>query len=148
MHAPAHALLEGFKSVISLPVQWGDQDAFQHVNNTVYLRWFESSRISYCDVLALSKMYRELGIGPIMASITCHYRKPVVYPDTVHIGAKVTRIGRTSFTMEHQVASSSQNALVADGASTIVLFDYKAQKPHPLPQDVRDAISKIEGTAF
>ncbi len=39
--------LSEFQVVTELPVQWGDQDAFQHVNNTVHLRWYESGRIDY-----------------------------------------------------------------------------------------------------
>jgi acyl-CoA thioester hydrolase len=35
------SLLAGFPVVITVPVQWGDQDAFGHVNNTVYFRWME-----------------------------------------------------------------------------------------------------------
>ena len=40
---PTDALTD-FPTTVTLPVQWGDQDAFGHVNNTVYLRWFESAR--------------------------------------------------------------------------------------------------------
>ena len=35
--------------VMELPVIWADQDMFGHVNNTVFLRWFESSRVTYWD---------------------------------------------------------------------------------------------------
>src|SRR5947209_15630375 len=91
--------LEGFPVVLTVAVQWGDQDAFGHVNNTVYFRWFESARIAYCARLGLSGS--RAAIGPILASITCHYRRQLTFPDTVRIGARVTRIGRTSLTMEH-----------------------------------------------
>jgi acyl-CoA thioesterase FadM len=50
--------------------------------------------------------------------------------------------------MEHVLVSTAQQALVADGKSTIVTFDYKAQKPIPVPDDIRAAIAKIEGRAL
>ena len=53
------AALAGFPVVVSWPVQWGDQDAFGHVNNTIYFRWFESGRIAYLKRLGLDNaMFR------------------------------------------------------------------------------------------
>lgn len=44
-----HQSLEGFPVVIELPVVWGEMDAFAHVNNVVYFRYFESARIAYLE---------------------------------------------------------------------------------------------------
>jgi acyl-CoA thioester hydrolase len=137
--------LTGFPTVINLPVQWGDMDSYQHVNNIVYFRWFESARIAYLEQIGLKAMYHGAGIGPILAAIDCNYRRQLTYPDTVAVGARISRIGRTSFEMEHVLVSTAQQALVADGKSTIVTFDYKAQKPITVPEDIRAAIAKIEG---
>ena len=137
-----------FPSMITLPVQWGDQDAFGHVNNTVYLRWFESSRIAYMDAVGLGAMMETDGIGPILVSIGCEYRQQLSFPDTVHVGAKVTRIGRTSLDIEHEVRSESLGVIVAEGQSTVVVFDYKNQQPVPVPAVVRAAIAAVEGRNF
>src|ERR1700677_2939135 len=51
----AEALLAGFSVAIAIPVQWGDQDAFAHVNNVVFFRWFESARIAYFRRIGLMK---------------------------------------------------------------------------------------------
>jgi acyl-CoA thioester hydrolase len=137
--------LAEFPVVILWPVQWGDQDAFGHVNNTVYLRWCESARIEYLDKLCLPEAE---GIGPILAAITCNYRSPVTYPDQVQIGARITRLGRSSFTMEHQIYSEGQQRLVADATSTLVVFDYNRQASHPIPDNVRQRIEQIEKKAL
>ena len=42
-----HELLALYPVTLALRVAWGDMDAFQHVNNTVYFRYFESARIAY-----------------------------------------------------------------------------------------------------
>ena len=53
--------LAGFPVTINLPVLWGDQDAFRHVNNIVYLRWFESARIAYwTDVTGAEQIVTDL----------------------------------------------------------------------------------------
>lgn len=137
-----------FPVAIALPVQWGDQDAFGHVNNTVYFRWFESARIAYADRIGLSDLMQTTRVGPILASISCDYRRQVTYPETVFIGAKVTRIGRTSLTIEHEIRTGSDHALAAEGKSTIVVFDYNTNRPHPVPDDIRHAIEALEGTRF
>ena len=69
------------------------------------------------------------GVGPILAAVTCNYRKQIRFPDTVHIGARTTNIGRTSMTVEHAVFSDSQQGIAAEGESVIVVFDYATQRP-------------------
>lgn len=137
--------LTDFPTIIQLPVQWGDMDSYQHVNNIIYFRWFESARIAYLEQIGLKAMYHGAGIGPILAAIDCNYRRQLTYPDTVAVGARISRIGRTSFEMGHILVSTAQQAVVADGKSTIVTFDYKSQKPIPVPNEIRAAIAKIEG---
>ena len=122
-----------YPAVLRLPVQWGDQDAYRHVNNVVYFRWFESARIVYLEKIGLKEMYHAQGIGPILAAIACNYRRQLNYPDTVDVGAKITRIGRTSMEMVHVLYSHEQKAVVADG--TIRFFQLNAATA---PSFVRD----------
>ncbi len=140
-------LLAGYSVVISLPVQWGDMDAFAHVNNVVYFRWFESARIAYFERISVLKHHSGEDFGPILASSSCDYRRPVVFPDTVRVGIRATRIGRTSLALEHRIVSEQQKALAAEGTATTVFYDYSAGRPHPVPDDVRKAVSELEGWA-
>jgi acyl-CoA thioester hydrolase len=140
--------LADFPVVISLPIQWGDQDAFGHVNNTVPIRWFESCRIVYFEQIKLESRNPSGGLGPILANIRCNYRSQLSYPDTVHVGARITRLGRTSLTMEHVVFSETQEAIAADGDSVIVVFDYTTQQPTPIPDALRTAIEELEGRSL
>jgi acyl-CoA thioester hydrolase len=134
--------------MLSLSVLWGDQDAFQHVNNTVYLRWCESARIAYLERIGLNDLMVREQIGPILASITCNYRRPLTYPDTVRVGARITRLGRSSLTMDHRVVSQTGGDVAADAASTLVVFDYARKASHPIPDSVRAAIAALEGRSF
>ena len=84
-------------------------------------------------------------IGPILAAIGCNYRRQLTFPDSVDIGSRVTRIGRSSLTMTHGLWSRQTQKLVADGDSTIVVFDYTTQRSVPIPDKVREAIEKLEG---
>jgi len=146
-HAPNSHLLT-FPILVVQPVQWGDQDAFGHVNNTIYLRWFESGRVAYFDRIGLSEMMRQSKIGPILASLTCNYRRQVTYPDQVRIGTRVSRIGHTSLTLEHRITSDSGQSIVTEGTSTIVAFDYAQNRPVPVPEALRREIALLEGRTF
>jgi acyl-CoA thioester hydrolase len=137
-----------FPVMISLPVQWGDQDAFGHVNNTVYFRWFESARIAYLDRPELRAALPDTSLGPILAAIRCDFRHQVTFPDIVQIGARVTRVGRSSFVMEHRAVSDTHKVVVAEGDSTIVVFDYTANRSHPMPAEMRQALEVIEHRSF
>jgi acyl-CoA thioester hydrolase len=144
----AKSLLAKFPVVITLPVQWGDQDLFCHVNNTVYFRWFESARIAYCDRIGLSHLLDVEPIAPILASISCDYRRQITFPDTVHVGTRVTRIGRSSMELEHTIVSQGRAVIAAEGSSTIVVFDYRANKSQPVPLTIRQTIEALEGRSF
>ena len=142
------ALLEGYPVVIALPVQWGDQDAFGHVNNTVYFRWFESARIAYFLRIGLRTLQADERIGSILASSSCDYRKSITFPDAIRVGVRVTRIGRTSIGFEHRIVSEAQEVLAAEGTSTVVVIDYADNRPRPVPDSVRQAIAALEGREF
>jgi acyl-CoA thioester hydrolase len=130
--------------VITFPVQWGDQDAFGHVNNVVYFRWFESARIHYFRQLNLEQK-RPKGIGPILASIKCDYKRQLTYPDTLFISATITEIGRTSLKMSHVIYSAEHQAIAAHGESVIVMYDYSDGRSVVVPDDIRQMIDSLEG---
>jgi acyl-CoA thioester hydrolase len=129
---------------ISLPVQWGDQDAFNHVNNVVYYRWMESARIEYFKQVGLGVGISPQGIGPILASLKCDFRRQLAYPDTVLISSSIASIGRTSLKMTHLIYSTAQQTIAAEGDSVIVMFDYRAQKPLVISDEIRSAIDMLE----
>lgn len=138
------APLADFPMFITLPVQWGDMDAFGHVNNAVPARWFESARIAYLEQAGLKEMMAGEAAGPIVASLTLHYRKQITYPDTVHVAARVGRMGRSSFTMEHAVYSEAGDWICADGEAVVVVFDYRAQRPVRVPDSIRQTVARFQ----
>jgi acyl-CoA thioester hydrolase len=143
-----NSLLADFRVVIIQPVQWGEQDALGHVNNVTYFRWAESARIAYFLKSGLMDLHKAERIGPILASVANDYRRQITYPDTVHVGVRVTQIGRSSLGMEHRIISRQELAIAAEGSSTVVTFDYRAGKSHPVPTHIRQAIESLEGRKF
>lgn len=132
--------------VIELPVVWGEMDAFQHVNNIVYLRYFESARIAYFERLKLMEFRDQTGIGPILGSVQCKFKIPLTYPDTVSVGTRVPKIEHDRFTMEYYIVSHKHQRVAAEGEGVIVSFDYRGNKKAPLPEEVKRRIAVLEAT--
>ena len=140
-----HELLGEFPIVISLAVEWGDQDSFGHVNNTVYLKWCETARVVYLEQIEMWQLIKTEGVGPLLAAVSCDYRHPVTFPDTVQVGARVTKIGNSSFGMTHKVVSLAQNRVVAESDTVLVFVEYKHNRSLKVPDGLRKAMEQLEG---
>lgn len=132
---------------VTIPVAWGEMDAFQHVNNVVYARWLETARMLYFERVGLVKRVREEGVGPILARTVIDYRRPVTYPDGVRVDVTVSRVGGSSFTMSFRVWSEAQDVEVATGEQVIVNYDYRAGRTEPIDEALRAAIRAVETPA-
>ena len=141
---PLADLLRGFPIVIELPVQWGEMDAYGHVNNTVLFRYFESARMAYFERCGFIASYERDKIGAILHSTSCRFRRPLFCPDTALVGTRVPAVQEDRFTMDYRVASRTTAELVAEGTATIVSYDYTAGRKVPLPEAVRAAIALLE----
>ena len=117
-------------------------DAFGHVNNVVYIRWFESARIDLLNTIQSSVTMAAGGVGPILVSVKCDYKRQLHFPDIVHVGSRVSNVGKTSIDVEHSVYSQQQEKVVATGISVLVVFDYDANRPVRIPDDVRQQITQ------
>jgi acyl-CoA thioester hydrolase len=133
--------------VIETPVAWGQMDAFRHLNNTAYFRFFESGRIAYFERLNLLEYMEETGIGPILAATNCRFKIPLTYPDTVSIGTRVSEMEDDRFTMEYYVVSQKHQKVAAEGTGLIVCFNYKENKKTSVPAELKRRIEALESSA-
>jgi len=132
--------------IIETPVAWGQMDAFRHLNNTAYFRFFESGRIAYFERLNLLEYMEETGVGPILAATNCRFKIPLTYPDTVSIGTRVPEIQADRFTMEYCVVSHKHQKVAAEGTGLIVCFNYKKKKKTAVPVELKKRIEELESS--
>jgi len=135
---------QAFPVQVTLPVQWGDMDAFDHVNNAMYFRYFETARLAYFDALKLLKTMQQDQIGPILAETSCRFRRPLTYPDTIRVGAAVVEQQSYGFLMDYGIYSETQQTVCSIGNGRIVLLDYKTGEKLKPDQMMLSAIEKIE----
>ena len=122
---------------MDIPVAWGEMDAFGHVNNVVYLRWFETGRMAFFSQVGVSLRDIEQGAGPILTHTSCSFRKPVTFPDTITVHTAISRIGTKSFVMQYRVESHALGDTAAEGDGTVVWFDYGQGTTVPVPDELR-----------
>lgn len=128
---------------VRIDVAWGDLDAFNHVNNTVYFRWFETARIALFDRLGIRERMERDHIGPILARTTCDFRLPLGFPDTIFAEAAVAKIGRTSYVLHKRVRSVSRGAIAAEGEAVIVTIDYRTGEKVPLDEITKQQLAEL-----
>ncbi len=132
MSSVLEQFMQDYPCILDLPVQWGEMDAFHHVNNVAYLRYFESARIALFNMTSLMESKRTLGIGPILAEQSCRYRLAVTFPDNIRIGTRVTSISDCTFIQEYALYSTAQDAIATTGTSRSTVLNYQTGKKVPI----------------
>lgn len=121
-----------------LAVRWRDLDAFNHVNNAMYLRYLEEARLRW--LLTLEGPWMDANVAPVVASALVNFKRPIAWPEDVVVELFVDRIGNSSFTLGHRILSAKDTSvLYCDGHVVMVWFDSRTQKSAPLPETVRTA---------
>jgi acyl-CoA thioester hydrolase len=130
--------------MISTPIQirFSDCDMLQHVNNAIYLQYFELARINFFKQELPNWDWKTKGI--ILLKNTIEYKKPVLLNDSCNITVKAIKIGRKSFTMSYEliVNSEGQQILKTYGESILVCFNFLTDQTIELPTELKDVLEK------
>lgn len=132
--------LQDFGVVYPQVVEWGDMDAFQHVNNVVYYDYAQRARIFHLSKLGMF----DGSVYTVIASSSCQYQRAVTFPDTLWIGVRAKKIGTTSLTHEYVFYSTAQQAVVAVAESVIVFFDETGKHKRPLTDAQKQALIQLD----
>lgn len=122
-----------------IKMRWGDMDALGHLNNTVYFRFLEQTRLDWLNALGYD--IDPHAVGPILAGTSCNFLKPMVYPATVRITIELEKLGRSSLKFRHRFfCEGDEETVYAVADATLVWVDYQAGHSVPLPEPLRAAI--------
>ena len=123
------------KHISEVHIRYGDIDAMGHVNNVVYLQYFEQARMSWFKKL-LGTDWDWNSVGVVLARNEIDYRLPLFLHERPVIKTTVEHVGETSVTLKYQVikTENGKRLLVATGKSVLVCFDNKTQKPEAVPK--------------
>jgi acyl-CoA thioester hydrolase len=139
-------LLRTFPVVVTQAVVWGDMDSMKHVNNVVYFRYFENSRLEYFRRIDWFRIEDATGVGPILASTQARFRRALTYPDTIYIGTRLVEMKDDRFTIEHQIVSEAQDTIVTIGQGSVVAYHYGNNAKAPLPAELLARVRELEAS--
>ncbi len=141
-------VLTPYPVVVELPIQWGDLDAYGHVNNGIYMKWFEAARAVYATRVGVQVLPSQGGVGAVVASMSCKFHRQMGYPGIVYSGVRVSRLSIGSVSLDCLIVDAVTGVAVAEGECDAVLFDYAKQTPVPIPERIRAAVEELEGKSF
>ena len=123
-----------------LPIRWGDMDAMGHVNNTVYFRYMEQTRIEWlyscAERLGVRAYERE---GPVIVNASCTFHAPLTYPGEAEVRMFVGDPGKSSVESYYEIWMNDTK--YADGAAKLVWIDLASTKSAPLPAAFRELLA-------
>lgn len=126
-----------------IPVRWGDQDAFGHVNNALYFRYFEQARIEAL-LAACGDAWPNNGGLPILAATSAEFLRPIHAPATAVVQVYGGSPGRTSFVHYYELRLEGEgDALYATCEARLVWVDREG-RPTPLPDTLRALLSPAD----
>jgi len=127
--------------VVEIKVPWGDIDGAGHVNNARYFTYFETARVeAYFRMTGRAATSRIADLDIILASAKCDFRAQANMGDALLVSVRPTRVGETSFSLRYEIKRKADGALVAEGESVQVCFDYEKQQKRRVPDAMRKAI--------
>lgn len=119
-----------------IPVRWGDMDAYQHVNNTIYFRYCEQARVEWSEGIGLP-VRTDAGEGIVIVNAACTFLIPVVYPATVIVEMFAGEPGRSSVMTWYELRVEGDDRLYAEGSSKVVWMSHTTGKSVPMPDELR-----------
>ena len=136
-----------FPVSLELRIDWSELDIFNHVNNVMYFKYIQAARVNYWETIGLGGMISEDGIGPMLASTGCQFRKPLFYPGKVTIRSRIEFIKTTSFGIHH-VLVNEKDEIVAEAHDVVVMYNFKKAEKTPFPESLKLKVEQLEGKKF
>lgn len=122
----------------AIAVRWRDLDAFNHVNNSVFLTYLEEARLQWLATVP-GPWFDEHAM-PVLAASTLDYRAPISWPGALRVELHRTRLGGSSLTLAHRIVDAADpERLYCDGEVVMVWMDPATGRSVPLPQAIRRA---------
>jgi acyl-CoA thioester hydrolase len=80
----------------------------------------------------------------ILAEARIRYVRRILWPQTLDVGVRVSRLGKKHFEMDYEVCSRDGEPLVR-GSTVQIMYDYDAASTTRIPRDVREAVERLDG---
>ena len=144
---PAPRARADYRHFLPIQTRWMDNDAYRHVNNVVYYSWFDTVVNAYLIGKGALDPDTSSVIG-LVVETRCQYFSPVSFPDMVHAGVAVAKLGRSSVRYEVGIFRNDQQQAAAQGHFVYVYVDRATSRPVALPEALRAALAPLQSDKF
>lgn len=128
---------------VRIPVRWGDQDAFGHVNNAVFLTYCEQARIEVMQRLPSDWATDET--APVLVSASLRFKRPVTYPAVILVRMTFGEPGHSSLPTTFEIVREDDpETLCCAAEATMVWIDRASGRPAPIPDTLCKALSATD----
>ncbi|MGB2079669.1 MAG: acyl-CoA thioesterase [Vibrio sp.] len=134
------------KTTTQIQIAWGEMDAFHHVNNAVYFRYFESARIEFFQRIELIETLAPMHIIPVVSETSCRYKAPLTFPDTIKVTSSICHLADDHFVMQYDIYSEKLERITTTGKATVMLFDTKHKTKAKLPDAILQRLDQQKPT--
>ena len=131
-----------FPYFLEIPTRWMDNDVYGHVNNVVYYAYFDTA----VNRLLIDRGVLDIHGGSVIGLVVdsaCRYERPLAFPDVVHAGVRVARLGTTSVEYALALFKNDEDVSVAHGRFVHVYVDRNTRRPTPIPGPMREVLAPL-----
>jgi len=139
---PTPATRTAFKTWRKLTTRWADNDAYGHVNNTVYYEWFDTA----VNAWMVDQGMLDIANGDPIALVVetrCTYVAPLAFPEDVDVGLAVAHLGRSSIRYRIGIFAVGAEHAAAEGEFVHVIVDRATRRPVEIPAGWREKLEAI-----
>lgn len=142
MSKPTPASRSDYRHFQVIPTRWIDNDVYGHVNNVVYYSYFDTVVNQYLIDSRVLDIEKSTIIG-LVVETQCNYFEPITFPDSVHAGLRVARLGSSSVRYEIGLFRNDGDTAAAQGHFIHVYVDRASRRSANVPADMRAALDKL-----
>ena len=143
MSRPVPRGRDAYRWFMTIATRWADNDAYGHVNNTVYYQWFDTAVNAWLVEAGLLDIERGDPIG-LVVETGCSYFTPLSFPGDVDVGIAVERLGTSSVTYRIGVFGAGWPEPSAQGHFTHVYVGRESRRPTSLPAEWREKLERLQ----
>ena len=126
----------------TITTRWADNDVYGHVNNVVHYSYFDTAVNRFLIEAGALDIHAGAVIG-LVVNTQCHYFESIAFPQTVHVGLAVARLGASSVTYELGLFADDALLSAAVGRFVHVYADRATRRPVPLPEALRAVLAPL-----
>lgn len=131
-----------FPHLIEIPTRWMDNDAYGHVNNVNYYSFFDTAVNSFLIDRGVLDIHADRIVG-FVVDTGCAYFSSIAFPDTVHVGVRVAKLGHSSVRYELALYRNAEARPAAAGHFVHVYVDRESKRAAAIPDAVRSVLATI-----